>query len=99
MLNYKMTTVQSNKQVELNISDIKYMWFFFFPSLTYLSALESSSILTLPGVNANITSERLSSQECVPLWTPATSLGLLNQPALKSGSFQDPLLELYDLLN
>lgn len=35
MLNYTMTTVQSNKQVELNISDIKYMcFFFFFPPCT-----------------------------------------------------------------
>ena len=50
---------------------------FFFP-LAHLSALESNSILTLPGVNANITGERLSSQECVPFWTPAASLGLLN---------------------
>lgn len=80
MLNYTMTTVQSNKQVELNISDIKYMCVFFFFPLAHLSALESNSILTLPGVNANITSERLSSQECVPFWTPYTSLGLLNQP-------------------
>lgn len=97
MLNYTMTTVQSNKQVELNISDIKYMCFFFFfsplhiwvPSnpIQFWHYLESMQTSQVKGSAPKNVSHFGHHTQVWASWT--------NQ----SGSSQDPLLRFYDLLN